>query len=431
MNTRVAALDYGRKSSVRWRIFGFLLVLVTINYVDRASLSVAMPMISKEFSLTPVMQGLILSSFFWSYTLMQIPAGMLVDRFKPRIVIAVAALVWGTFQAFAGFCTNAASLMAMRLGLGLAESAVAPAGGKLNALWLTRNERTRGAALMDGGAPLGAAVGSLVISALISLMGSWRLAFVVAGVATAWVGVFAWWYVRNHPREHPGVNDQEALLIERSQEEELQLEPDNASGRSLDFLKYRAFLLMFFGFMCCNTLFNGLLTWMPSYLVKVHHLDIGQMGGSSFIIYFSGFIGELTGAWFADRWLAAGGRPNTVLRTIFGVAAVVATVSIFSVAYLSSAALVVVLLSCTVFFLRWGNLYWSIPPLLATRNKVGALGGCLNLGAAIGGIGAPILVGSIVQASGSYFLAMMFFAATGVGLLLCSLGIDYEKKLPV
>jgi MFS transporter, ACS family, D-galactonate transporter len=346
-------------------------------------------------------------------------------------VITVATLIWGAFQAGAGFCTNALSLLLMRLGLGFSEAAIAPAGGKLNALWLTRNERTRGASLMDGGAPLGAAVGSILISALITSFGSWRIAFVVAGAATALVGALAWAYIRNHPREHPAVNEAEAMFIETSHDEELRREPADASGRALDFLKYRSFLFMFFGFMCCNTLFNGLLTWMPSYLMKEHGLDIRQMGGSSFIIYFSGFVGELVGAWIADKWLASGGRPNTVLRTIFGIAAVIATVAVFSAAYLSSTTLVVVLLSCTVFFLRWGNLYWCIPPLLGTRAKVGTLGGFLNLGAAIGGIGAPILVGAIVQATGSYFLAMMFFAATGVGLLLCSLGIDYEKKLPV
>jgi len=84
-----------------------LLMLITVNYVDRASLSVAMPLIAREFTLSPVMQGLILSSFFWTYTLMQIPSGMLVDRFKPRLVITVATLIWGAFQAGAGFCTNA------------------------------------------------------------------------------------------------------------------------------------------------------------------------------------------------------------------------------------------------------------------------------------------------------------------------------------
>src|ERR1700731_2182681 len=142
------------KTSVRWKIFLVMLLLVTVNYVDRASLSVAMPMVAQEFSLTPVMQGIILSSFFWSYTLMQIPGGMLVDRFKPRGVLAVCTLFWGGFQALAALSTNSVGLLLTRLGLGVAEAPVASAGGALNAIWLTRHERVRGASLMDGGSPL-------------------------------------------------------------------------------------------------------------------------------------------------------------------------------------------------------------------------------------------------------------------------------------
>jgi ACS family D-galactonate transporter-like MFS transporter len=95
------------KTSVRWKIFLMLLLLVTVNYIDRASLSVAMPMIASEFTLTPVMQGLIMSSFFWSYTLMQIPGGMAVDRFKPRLVLALCTLLWGAFQGLGALTTNA------------------------------------------------------------------------------------------------------------------------------------------------------------------------------------------------------------------------------------------------------------------------------------------------------------------------------------
>jgi len=98
---------------------------------------------------------------------------------------------------------------------------------------------------MDGGAPLGAAVGSILISALITSFGSWRIAFLVAGAATALVGALAWAYIRNHPREHPAVNEAEAMFIESSHDEELRREPADASGRALDFLKYRSFLLMF------------------------------------------------------------------------------------------------------------------------------------------------------------------------------------------
>ncbi|MGU7769979.1 MFS transporter [Burkholderia sp. MR1-5-21] len=426
----VAAQAVG-KSAVRWKIFVVMLSLIAINYVDRASLSVAMPFISKEFDIGPAMEGLILSSFFWTYAVMQIPGGMLADRFKPRIVIATATVFWGFFQALAALCTSAPGLLLTRLGLGASEAPIYPAGGKLNAIWMTQTERGRGATLLDGGAPLGAALGAVLIAGLIALLGSWRLAFAVAGIGTVLAGVLAWSYIRNTPREHPGVNDQEAEYIEASHARDLAAEPPGASGRSSDFFKYRSVWCMFFGWMCFNSVFYGLLTWMPNYLHKVHGFDIKAMGGSSFIIFFSGFVGELLGGWIADKWKAAGGRPNVVMRTLFGIAAVIATVSIFSVAYVKDAAVVVALLSSTLFFLRWCGLYWCIPSSLGTRDKIGFLGGFMNLGGNIGGITVPIIVGAIVQFTGSYFLALMFFAAAGVGLLLCSSAIDYENKLPV
>ncbi len=116
---------------------------------------------------------------------------------------------------------------------------------------------------------------------------------------------------------------------------------------------------------------------------------------------------------------------------MFGIAGVIATIAVFCVAYSTSPKMVVILLSATLFFLRWGGLYWSIPAMLASRNKVGALGGLLNFGGNLGGMIIPIVVGAIVQYTGSYFLALMCFAAMGLGLLVCSVGIDYESKLPV
>jgi ACS family D-galactonate transporter-like MFS transporter len=431
MSVSIDAVAIEAKTTVRWKIFCMMLLLIAINYIDRASLSVAMPLIAKEFDLSPTMQGVILSAFFWTYALMQIPGGMLADRFKPRIVIATATLFWGLFQAAAALCTSSTSLLLTRLGLGAAEAPIYPAGGKLNAIWMTQNERGRGATLLDGGAPLGAALGAIIITWLITALGSWRLAFVVAGVGTVLAGIWAWHYIRNNPRDHSGVNEAEARYIEHSHALEFSQEPGKLSGRSLDFFKYRSVWLMFFGWMCFNTVFYGLLTWMPNYLNKVHGFDIKQMGGASFIIFFCGFVGELAGGWIADKWKAAGGNPNKVMRTLFGIAAVVATVSIFSVAYTTDPVAVVVLLSTTLFFIRWCGLYWCIPSILGTRDKIGFLGGTMNLGGNIGGISVPIIVGMIVQFTGSYFLALMFFAAAGVGLFVCSTGIDYEKKLPV
>ncbi|HYP71529.1 MAG TPA: MFS transporter, partial [Variovorax sp.] len=226
MTAAVAATDQAvAPTKVRWKIFLMMLMLISINYIDRASLSVAMPLIAKEFDIGPAVQGLLLSSFFWTYAFMQIPGGMLADRYGPRVVIAGATLGWGFFQAIAAACTGWVSLLVTRLGLGAAEAPIYPAGGKLNGIWMTQNERGRGATLLDGGAPLGAALGALIIAGLIAHFESWRMSFVVAGVGTMVAGFFAWWYIRNHPRQHPHVNEAEATFIEASHAADLASEP--------------------------------------------------------------------------------------------------------------------------------------------------------------------------------------------------------------
>src|ERR1700754_935004 len=427
----IAATSTARPTGVRWNIFFLMLFLVSINYIDRASLSVAMPLISREFDIDPAMQGLILSSFFWTYALMQVPGGMMADRFKPRIVISLATIFWGAFQAIAAVSTSWWLLLLTRLGLGASEAPIYPAGGKLNAIWMTPNERGRGATLLDGGAPLGAALGSIVIAWLIAAFDSWRAAFIIAGVGTMLCGLWAWYYIRNSPREHPSVNEAEARYIEQDHALEDAATPAAAGGNWGGYVRYRSVWCMCLSWMFFNVTFYGLLTWMPTYLFKVHNLDIKSLGGASFIIFFSGFVGELIGGWIGDRWRTSGGSPNLVYRTLFAIAAIMVTISIFLVAYTSNAVIVVVLLSSTLFFLRWCGMYWVIPAALAGREKSGFLGGCMNLGGNIAGITTPIIIGFIVQVTGSYFLALMYFAFAGVALLICSTLIDYSRRLPV
>ena len=420
-----------RATSVRWRIFLLMLALIALNYIDRASLSVAMPLIAQEFHLGASAQGLMLSVFFIAYAVMQIPGGLLADRYKPRLIIAAATLGWGLFQGLAALSTNALGLVLTRLGLGAAEAPIYPAGGKLNAMWMTPNERARGATLLDGGAPLGAARGARIISGLIAEFDSWRISFALAGLGTMLCGALAWWYIRNNPSEHPSVNEAEARYIaEAHAQEDAQALAPSGAGVGAFFL-YRSVWCMGLGWMFFNTVFYGLLTWMPTYLFKVHGLDIKQLGGSLFAMFFAGFVGELVGGQIADYWRARGGAPNTIFRTLFSVAAIVATISIFLVAWASDIVVVVALLSTTLFFLRWCGMYWAIPSILGSRQRSGFLGGFMNLGGNIAGMATPVIVGAIVQATGSYFLALMFFAAAGLALLVCSLGIDYSRRLPI
>ena len=419
--------DASRPTTVRWRIFLILLLLSAINYIDRASLSVALPLISSEFEMTPALEGLMLSAFFWSYALMQIPGGMLLDRFQVRNIVGVATVGWGFFQAIAGGAHSWMTLLATRIGLGVAESPIMPAGAKLNGAWLTPNERGRGATLVDGGAPLGTAFGAIIIAGLITWFDSWRIAFVIAGVGTMIVGVWAWRYIRNNPAEHPKVNAAELAYITNANAEAAKT---NGERKAIlkDLLKSRSVLAMFAGYACYNSVFYGLLTWMPSYLHKAHNLDIKAMGGATFLIFMCGFIGEIFGGWLADKWKDAGGAPNKVMRTMFGGSAAIAALCILLVAYTPDAFTVISLLCVALFFIRWCGMYWCLPAILGGKSKAGVLGGSMNFCGNMVGVIVPILIGLIVQFTGSYFLALIFFVVMAFGLMLFSSLIDYRER---
>jgi ACS family D-galactonate transporter-like MFS transporter len=417
----------GAMTNVRWRIFFLILGTVAINYIDRASLSVAMPMISKEFAITPAIQGVLLSSFFWSYCLMQIPGGMLADRFLPRSVIALATIGWGAFAALGAASTGWITMLLTRLGLGLAEGPIYPAGAKLIGLWMTPTERGRAAALLVGGAPLGTALGSLIIAGLIAALGSWRLAFLAAGLGTMACGAFAWFYVRNHPHEHDSVNHSERTHI---QDGLRRAAADSGGAVSMAaVLRAPSIWLLFVGWFCFNSLWYGFLTWVPSFLAKTQGLNIAALGWATFLVFFAGFTGELVGGQLLDVFLRRTGATERVYRMLFGVSAGLATIAVFLVAFVHDEAVVIALLATTLFFLRWCGMYWTLPSLLIGDEKSGLLAGCMNFAGNIAGIVIPVIVGVIVSVTGSYYLALMVFAAAGAGLFGCSVGMQYRRAL--
>ncbi|WP_244915099.1 MFS transporter [Rhizobium sullae] len=403
------------------------MLLTAINYIDRASLSVALPLISSEFNLQPWHEGLLLSAFFWSYALMQIPVGLLIDRFQARNIIGIATVTWGAFQALGAASTGWTTLLLTRMGLGVAESPIFPAGAKLNSAWLTPNERGRGAVLLDGGAPLGTALGALIIAGLITLFGSWQIAFVIAGVGTMAAGLWAWRVIRDHPTEHPAVNAAELAHIQNSAN--LGRKPiaaERVPFRTL--IRDRSVLSMFAGYSCITSVFYGLLTWMPSYLHQTHGLNIAAMGSATFGIFMCGFVGELIGGVVADRWRSNGGSPNLVMRSMFSGSALVAAICILGVAYSANTGTAIALLCVALFFIRWCGMYWSLPAILGEKSKVATLAGMMNFFGNIAGVIVPILVGALVQYTDSYFAALLFFVVMALLLALFSCIIDYRER---
>lgn len=410
-------------TNVRWYIFVVVFLLVVINMVDRTALSIAMPSIAAEFSLGPAMQGLILSSFFWSYALMQIPGGMLIDRFGARSVITVSTLGWGIFQTIAGFTTGGISLLLTRIGLGAAEAPLFPAGAKLNSIWLSKRERARGAVFMDSGAPLGAAIGGVLISWLILTLGSWRLAFIVAGLVTILLGWLAWRYLRDNPSTHPGINATEMDIINevgQPKSEATESEPTEILRRSIvSLVAGRA------GWAMINF---GLLTWGPSYLAQARNFNLKEMGGATFVIFLAGMLGSLASGFVADKLVAAGFKRSVVYKLLLGITGLGVAATFIALPHVSSPVAAVALLSATLFLLYFGSLYWSLPSILAPKSRVGVIGGTMNFAGSVSGIIVPILTGFILQwTGGSYGTVLGFFAGCAVVYVIATLTIDFNE----
>ena len=394
-----------RATTIRWRIFGVIFVLVVINLIDRIALSVAMPTISSEFGLSATMQGIILSAFFWSYAALQLPGGWMIDRWGPRLLITGSTVLWGGFQALAAFSSGGLTLLLTRLGLGVAEAPMFPAGAKLASIWLVPQERGRGAVLMDSGGPLGAAFGGVIISFLILSLGSWRMAFLVAGLVTLGLGLFAWRYLRNDPATHPGVNAAELDRITHR--------PGAGAASVVDApprIVPRSMIGLLVGRMGWAMINFGLLTWGPSYLAKARGLDLEQMGYATFVIFLCGMAGSLTAGFLADTLLTRGISRSVVYKPLLGFSGLATLASFLILQLIADPAGAVAVLSGTLFFLYWGSLYWSLPTILAPREKVGVLGGAMNLAGSASGIAVPIITGMLLDATGSYLVVLYFFA---------------------
>src|SRR3978361_476527 len=195
------------------------------------------------------------------------------------------------------------------------------------------------------------------------------------------------------------------------------------------FFRSPSIWMLFVGWFCFNSLWYGFLTWIPSFLAKTQGLNIGALGWASFLIFFAGFAGELAGGQLLDHFLRKTGATETVYRTLFGISAGLATLSVFLVAFVHDEAAVITLLATTLFFLRWCGMYWTLPALLFRAQKAGLLAGCMNFAGNISGIVIPVIVGLIASLTGSYYLALMSFAAVGAGLFLCSVSMRYRRAV--
>ena len=162
------------------KLVGVLFLCMFVMGIDRSGLGIAAPVIMKDLNIDPGTMGLALSAFFWTYTLFNLPAGNLADKYGAKPVLGWAAAIWSLASAATGVVTGLFGIIAARLGVGVGEAAVFPVMAKVAADKIPSKERGAAIGMYLSGARLGYAATPIIMGFLISQY-SWRWAFIITG----------------------------------------------------------------------------------------------------------------------------------------------------------------------------------------------------------------------------------------------------------
>jgi ACS family D-galactonate transporter-like MFS transporter len=410
--------------TLRWRIAGLIGAGVLINYFDRISVSVAGPQLERAFHLTPVDLGLLFSAFFWSYALLQIPVGLIIDRLGVTRVGRWSALLWSAAQLLTACAGGFGGLLAARLLLGIAEAPSFPASSKAIGYWFPRNERALATSLYDVGAKFSNVIGVPLVALAVVRLG-WRWGFAaIAALSLAYFLVFFRLY--RDPSRHPRL-----LAAERAYLSGHGAEPEGQAAASpagllAQLLRTRKVWGLVIGFGAYGYSFNLFLTWLPEYLVHTMHRGILTSAGFTAIPWTCASAADLlVGGWLIDALVRKGCDETRVRKAVLvsgmcaGLAVLGATVTVRPGIALAWISLALAGLSAAA------PVAWSLPSLIAPQGGGGAVGGLMNFSNNMMGVVAPIVTGFILGRTGSFvdvFLVAGLVLLAGVAAFVLLLG---------
>jgi ACS family D-galactonate transporter-like MFS transporter len=399
----------------RWRIAFLLGIGVLVNYFDRVNLSVAHAALITSFAISNITFGYLSAAYNWTYTLCQLPVGVLLDRFGVRRVGRISSFIWSVASFAAAITPNLGGFFAARLLLGIGEAPTFPSNAKAIGYWFPARERSSATSIFDGAAKFASAIGVPMIGILLLKVG-WRWSFAATGMVS-FLYFLLFCRVYRDPSEDPELTSEERYYILEKDAAAPLLPAETASLGYL--IRQPKVIGVALGFGAYNYVFYLLLTWLPSYLSSALHIDLLHSFLYTGVPWLIATASELLiGGWLVDRLLERGWNASGVQRTVL-IGGTTLGLGIIGAAYAQTAATALLWISISLAGLSAASAVgWSVPSLIGPQGSVGTLGGIQNFSSQVSGILAPIVTGYLVTARHSFGWA---FGVAGVYL---SIGIS-------
>jgi ACS family D-galactonate transporter-like MFS transporter len=403
----------------RWGMAGLFGVGILVNYLDRVNLSVTAKPIEQTFHLNAAEFGILLSAFLWSYTILQIPIGSLLDKVGVVWVQRIGNILWTIITFLSATVSGLGLLLLLRVLLGVAEAPTFSAASKSTGAWFPHKERGIATAAFDGAAKFSNVVGIPLLAAVVT-WGGWRAAFVFTGVISLIYAVAFWLLYRGPER---------ALLEGKLSAEEHQYIVDGGGRvgetRAPNQLAQLHYLItrrqvwgLTIGFAAAGYAFYLFLTWLPGYLQTSLGMSVLGSGIYTAVPWIVATITDfMIGGWLVDHLTKRGRNQSNLRKTVLVIGLLLGLV-VIGAAFTRNPVVAVVYISISLGGIALvGPICWSIPALLAPPGGVGALGAIMNVSGQVISLIAPIATGFLVDATGSFDIS---FVLSGV---LIAIGI--------
>lgn len=418
---------------VRYGIIGVTTLAAVLLYLDRICIAeiAKLDVFKEELGLTKTQTGAILSAFFFSYALAQVPAGWLSDRFGARRMLPAYILLWSACTALTGMATGFLMLIAARLVFGLAQAGCYPTAGSLIKRWTPLPARGTASSIVSFGGRLGGALAPLLTAWLLEDYLGWRWVLVLYGSSGLLVALLFWREFREKPEEHSRCNEAEVRLIRGEESGGAEATEVPSFPPLLPLVRSGTMWLMCALQFGINIGWVFLVTWLPTYLKEVRDVDPKISGLMSTTILFAGIVGMLCGGRVTDlatkrlgvRW----GRslPMVVCYAI-ALAAYLACLRLESAwAFVAAASLVAFVTDMSV------PAIWAYMQDVGGRNTA-AVFGWGNMWGNFGAATTPLLVPVVLEkwdGNGDWNEAFLLFSAGYLVAGLAALGVNANRKV--
>jgi MFS family permease len=448
-------MSHRRESRRRWAIAFLLAFGVVIGFFDRINLAVSQEALHASFGISLIAFGYLASAFSVTYAVMQIPAGMLLDRFGIRRVGRVSTLLWSVASFAAAVAPGLTIFFGARLLLGIAEAPTFPGNAKALGLWFPPEKRSLPIAITDAAAKFSSAIGVPFLGLLLLHFG-WRLTFAATGVLSlVYFGLFYGYYRNPEERDRDtaevpiaasGSESAEPFVPQAdlkvghyttgqvgetatggrlSEQDTETSESAKELGKLLYLLRQPKVYGLALGWGAYNYSFFLFLNWLPTYLAIAHHMDLlHSVFYTSAPWLFATMTDLVVGGWLVDALIQHGWNANRVRRTVL-IVGTSCGLAIFGAAHPRSAVEALMWISVALGGLAAAApVAWTVPSLIAPEESVGTLASVANLSGQLAAISAPVITGYIVAATHSFASAFVTAAVilvlgiVGYGVLL-------------